>query len=171
MDAVSTELAASANLIERIGKISSIIIGIVILIIAAICTEITDGVSLIIGLALAIIVPFSYYILFYVIALLLGALASIVRFTRLSANIAMYENNFKPVKEGVKKQEKPITVEEVVSEVSIQTKIDTVIEHINEEKLEYIDVTCPVCNKELSFIKGTKTSICPFCDHKIDFLK
>ena len=120
---------------------------------------------------------FVEYCIYHAIALLIGALASIVQNTNIYTNLSLYSIKGKPGdKFSVPKEENTNETKEYSEETKENNDNDYVID-INilnqknynqsfDETLEenYIDINCPYCNKSLSFQNETKTAVCPWCN-------
>ena len=89
-DQITDNLWQWAKNLETIGRIFAIVSGIVVLFFSLILIVPTSGASLI-GILVAPIIAFLEYVSFYVIALLVGSLASIVLNTRITANINLFK--------------------------------------------------------------------------------
>ena len=105
-DSITHNLWIWSERLEKWGVIFAVIIAILTLIMGIAAFEGTDGVSIIVSIIAIPISAFLVYISFHITALLVGALASIVQHTKISANLALYnsakENNIEPKSETSK---------------------------------------------------------------------
>ena len=129
---------------------------------------------------------FLEYCAYHAIALLIGALASIVQNTNVSANLALYSikgksgdkftEESKP-KESKNRSHQPpkYTVqneEDNNSDYRIDINSlntpsdDNDVGEIVEEN--YIDIKCPHCGEELSFPESTQNATCPWCNNSFE---
>lgn len=129
---------------------------------------------------------FLEYCAYHAIALLIGALASIVQNTNVSANLALYsikgksEDEFteeSKSKDSKNRSHQPTkcTVQNEDGENrdyridfnSLNTPSDdNDVGGIVEEN--YIDIKCPHCGEELSFPESTQNATCPWCNKSFE---
>lgn len=117
---------------------------------------------------------FLEYCAYHAIALLLGALASIVQNTNISANLALYSTK---AKSGDKFIDEPDEneIEPETEDVTCDPRTDINVLNIPIKKKDikiieenYIDTKCPQCGEVLSFPESAKNVTCPWCNKEFN---
>ena len=155
-DKVSSNLWSWSERIEKGGKI---ILGILIAVglFDGISSGIKEGelagwISALIDFAIYGIIAAVEYCVTKAVSLLLGALASIVQNTNISANIALYEVT--PKAGDGWKEEPPHSKKKTVNPQKTAKE---------KEKDEFHEIECVACGETLRVHKKTNTIKCPFC--------
>lgn len=118
------------------------------------------------------------YFAYHAIALLIGALASIVQNTNVSANLALYsikgKSGDKFTEESKPKESKNRSQNEDDDNRDYRIDINSLntpsddndVGEIVEEN--YIDIKCPHCGEELSFPESIQNATCPWCNNSFE---
>lgn len=96
-----------------------------------------------------ILYAFLEYCVYHVIALLIGALASVVQNTRISANVALYNTTYKPVFKAT-------------SDTNAEKNTKTVETNLNESS----ECDCDEDGSVVPIVHGNQEIICPNCGFK-----
>lgn len=169
-DKVSTNLWIWAERIERWGKfIFYFLIGYAILETVSAGIEMSEAydvdettiiLTVITSFVTNILIAFLEYCAYHAIALLLGALASIVQNTNITANLSIYNTNIKP---GDKIVETISTPENTDSEPKKKIKHNNSSSDANDNYFS----PCPYCGEELFYTDDITIFYCPYCNKQI----
>ncbi len=159
-DNIGRKIKTLAKWLAYLGFITSVISGIVLLIISLINFEHIGWQILLvpIQIVLGCLISWLSVIILYGFGELIDKVSEIEKNTRTNTKTHSYSD---------RRQEQKASNNNAKSKsIKECDKNDTPAE--NDEADIYIDVICPNCNKELSFFQDTRTAECPWCNTSLE---